>query len=78
MPTLTAGGVSGILAIILSVSFASLIFSGELAPHVGIGLGMLLISAVLLNVIVAPLSSLPLTVATPQDSVAAILALMTV
>ena len=77
MPTLTAGGVSGILAIVLSVSFASLIFSGELAPHVGIGLGMLLISAVLLNVIVAPLSSLPLTVATPQDSVAAILALMT-
>lgn len=77
MPTLTAGGVSGILAIVLSVSFASLIFSGELAPHIGLGLGMLLISAVLLNVIVAPLSSLPLTVATPQDSVAAILALMT-
>jgi MFS family permease len=60
VPHLTAGFISGVIAMVVSISFAALIFSGPLADRVGNGIGLM--------------SSFPISLAGPQDSPAAILA----
>lgn len=76
LPSLTAGFVVGILAIIIQISFAALIFSGELSVFVQSGIGFTLFGALMIGIVTALASSYPGMIALPQDSPAAILALI--
>ncbi len=78
LPGLTAGLISGMLSVILAISFAALIFSGDLASHVANGIGLALFGALAIGLVVAATSSYPGTIAGTQDSPAAILALVAV
>lgn len=72
----SAGLVTGITAVTIELSFAALIFSGPLAPYVARGIGLALFGAIAMSAIVAMAGSLKGTVALPQDSPAAIIALV--
>jgi SulP family sulfate permease len=72
----TAGLVLGILIVVIEISFAALIFSGELSGFVSNGIGLTLAGAVVLNLIVALTSSFPPSIAPPQDAPVAILAVV--
>ncbi|TAN58651.1 MAG: SulP family inorganic anion transporter, partial [Magnetospirillum sp.] len=76
LPALVAGAVTGLVVVILSLSFAVLIFSGELSGHVGTAIGMVLFTAVVVGGLAALFSSYPGTIAFPQDKISPILALM--
>ncbi len=76
VPNLTAGLVAGALVLVVELSFAVLIFSGSLANHVADGIGLVLFGAVIMGIVVALTSSFPGAQAGPQDTSAAILALM--
>lgn len=76
IPVLTAGLVIGVLEVLVASSFAALIFSGELERHLPAGIGLSLFAATVLMAVVAALSSLPHTMASVQDSTAAILGLV--
>lgn len=76
LPSLTAGLVSGILTVIVEISFAALIFSGDLSGYVSDGIGLTLFGAFVVGIVGAVTSSFPGTVILPQDSPVAILALM--
>lgn len=76
LPSLVAGLVVGVLAVVTAISYAALIFSGDLARYVPAGIGIALFSAGTVSVIVALTSSFPGTVASVQDGPAAILALI--
>ena len=76
VPTLTFGLVLGALEVVLAISFAALIFGGRLSPHLEAGIGLGLVSAVVVMVVVAVRSSLPGTVGSVQDSTTAVLALI--
>ncbi len=76
VPSVTAGLISGVLAIILQISFAALIFNADLSPQLGRAIGLSLFSGFVLALVVAFLSSFPVSIASPQDSPAAILALL--
>ena len=75
LPSLTAGILLGFLIIFIEISFAALIFSGELSAYVSEGIGFLLFGAFVIGIIVAFTSSYPGMIALPQDSPVAILAL---
>lgn len=76
VPALTAGLIAGVLAIILQISFATLIFSGDLSPYLGKGIGLMLFSGFVIALVVALTSSFPVSIGSPQDSPAVILALI--
>lgn len=71
---LTAGLLGGVLGVIWSISYATLIFSGPLSSHLGQGLALGLISVAILNLVAAFGSALP--VAEPQDKFALIVSAM--
>ena len=73
---LTGGLVVGLVVVIVSISFGALIFSGELADFTSQGIGFGLLTAAVLGALVALGSSFRGMVATPQDSPAAIMALI--
>jgi SulP family sulfate permease len=74
LPVVTAGLIAGTLSIVIEISLAALIFSGELAAYTGRGIGMALFGAVVTGILAALTSSFRGAVAIPQDSPAAILA----
>ena len=76
LPSLTAGLVAGIITVMVEISFAALIFSGDLSGFVSSGIGLMLFGAVVIGVVVALTSSHPGIVAAPKDIPAAILALV--
>lgn len=76
LPSLTAGIVAGIFAVIYSVSFATLIFSGNLSQYLPTGLGLTLFTSTVVSAIVAWFSANPATIAGPQQTTAAILGLV--
>lgn len=76
LPSFTAGILIGFLVIFIEISFATLIFSGELSGYVSEGIGFLLFGAFVIGIVVALTSSFPGMIALPQDSPVAILALM--
>lgn len=76
IPAVIAGAVTGVVVVILSLSFAVLIFTGSLAAHVGSAIGMVLFTGVMVGGIAAFTSSYAGTIAFPQDKIAPILALM--
>jgi SulP family sulfate permease len=76
LPNLTSGLVVGVMNIVIVISFAALIFSGDLASHVASGIGLALFGAFVIGVVVALTSSFSGALAGPQDIPAAILALV--
>ncbi|WP_204140219.1 SulP family inorganic anion transporter [Halomicronema sp. CCY15110] len=76
IPNVTAGLITGLLTLTYSVSYAALIFSGDLSPYLSIGISSALVGAVVLALIVAWGSSLPFIIAGPDGNAAAILALI--
>jgi len=76
LPILSLGIVVGAIDLPAVISFAILIYSGELAPFAGAGIGMILFGGLIVQLIVALTSSIPGIMGGPQDSPAAILGLM--
>jgi hypothetical protein len=76
LPGLGAGLAVGTVAAMMSVSFAALIFSEELTPFLGYGIGIALLSAVVIGIATTVGSSYPGTIAIPQNRTAPLLALM--
>ncbi|NJR40034.1 MAG: cyclic nucleotide-binding domain-containing protein [Leptolyngbyaceae cyanobacterium CSU_1_4] len=76
IPSLTAALITGVVAIIYSLSFVALIFSGDLAPYISIGIGLSLFSAMVQSLIIALMSSSPGMVSTIQDAPVAIMGVM--
>lgn len=76
LPNLFAGAVSGLVSVTYSLSFAALIFSGNLSSYLSIGIQSALVSAVLVAFVVACSSSFPFAIAGPDSNTSAILALM--
>lgn len=76
LPSVVAGGVAGMITVVLSISFAILIFAGRITPHLPAGIGLALFSAALVAIIVSASSSYPGTIAIPQDRIAPILAII--
>jgi sulfate permease, SulP family len=75
-PSLAAGLIAGILTVVIEISLAALIFSGDLAPHVARGIGLALFGACATGFVVTLTTSAPGAIAIPQDTTAAILALV--
>jgi len=76
LPGFTSGLVVGLVEVITAISFAALIYAGELSSYVGYGIGFALIGAIITGVVVALMTSLPGTVSGNQDAPAAIMAVM--
>ncbi len=74
--SLVAGGVTAILTVIESVSYAALIFSGAMAAHISTGIAITLTSAAVAGIVMTIGSSYPGTIAVPQNKIAPILALV--
>jgi SulP family sulfate permease len=76
LPGFTSGLVVGVIEVIIAISFAALIFAGDLSSFVPAGIGLALVGTFLSSIFVALLTSLPGTVSGIQDAPAAILAVM--
>ena len=74
--TIAAGIIIGVLYVFIQVSFAALIFSGELSQFLPYGVGLLLAGAVVMGIITVFTSKLSTAIAGPQDSPIAILAVV--
>ena len=74
--SLTAGLIVGITDVSIEISLAALIFSGALAPYIANGIGFVLFGAFTILLLGALTSSIPGTITIPQDTPAAILALI--
>jgi len=75
-PNLFAGFISGLMTLIASISYATLIFSGARSGDLHLGIYSALISATVIGFVVASRSSSPFTIAGPDANISAILALM--
>ena len=76
LTSLLAGLIVGIVVVIVAISFAVLIFSGELARFTPNGIGLALYTAAVMAGLIALTSSFQGMIATPQDVPAAITALI--
>jgi len=74
--SITAGLICGVLLVIYAISMAVLIFAGDFAPFVSVGIGLSLFTGITVSIVVALTSSLPGIVIMPQDTPAVILSLM--
>lgn len=73
LPSLSVALVIWLLEVFVEVSFAALIFSGELAPFLATGVGLMLFGALIFGIIVSLTSSFVNAVALPQDTPIAIM-----
>lgn len=71
-----AGLVVSVMVVIVAVSLATLIFSGELESYLSEGIGLMMFSGVVVTAVVAFTSSYPGMIAYPQERVAPILAII--
>jgi sulfate permease, SulP family len=76
LPTVTAGVVVGVMEVVLATSFAALVFTGPLAPHLPAGIGLGLVAAAAILITVALLSSYRGMLGSVQDISAAVLSLV--
>ncbi len=74
MPTLLAGLLIGALEVALATSYATLIFSGELLPHLSRGVGMSLFSATVGITVAGLLSGIKVLISSNQDVPGAVVA----
>lgn len=77
LPNVLAGLTVGLVSLTYSVSFAALIFTGNLSPQFPQGIGSALISSAIVGAIVALRSSFPFAIAGPDSTATAAIALMT-
>jgi len=73
LPDIGAGVICGVIVIIVEISFAALIFSGDLSPFVSRGIGFTLFGTLVIGLAVTATSSIPGAVAISQDVTAALL-----
>jgi len=73
LTTLASAAVVAVVSVAFSLSFAALLFSGDLAEAYPVGLACILVSALVTGLVTAVFSSLPFTIAGPEASVIAIL-----
>ncbi len=66
----------GLLTVISSASFSTVIFSGDLSPSLPFGIGLLLFSSAAISTIVASSSAYPSVVATVSDTTIPVLGLV--
>ena len=71
-----AGTITGIIGVIRAISYAALIFSGSLAVHLNVGVGIAIFSSAAISIVVALMSSLPGMIATPLAAPTAVLAIL--
>ena len=76
LPSLTSGLLAAIVTISLEISLAALIFSGDLGKFLPGGIGLMLFGAFVIGIVVSLTTSLPGMIGLPQDTPAAILALV--
>ena len=76
LPNFISGLLAGLMALTSSVSYAALIFAGGLEDYLFIGISIALISASILSVVVALVSSFPFASAGPDSNSSVLLALM--
>jgi SulP family sulfate permease len=76
MGDVLAGGICGVLALLVGVSYAALIFSGPLAPWLSYGITATFLSTAVSALVVALWSSVPFTVAGPASSTSAVTAVL--
>ena len=76
IPTVTAGVVTGVLAVILTISFTALVFGGPFAAHLPKGIGAALFGVALILAITSLTTGLPQMVGMSQDITAALLAVV--
>jgi sulfate permease, SulP family len=77
LPNVLAGLTVGLVSLTYSVSFAALIFTGNLSPQFPQGVGSALITSAIVGAIVALRSSFPFAIAGPDSTATAAIALMT-
>lgn len=70
------GLIAGLVTLTYSLSYAALIFSGDLEPYLPLGVGRVLMSAMLISILVALTSSFRFAIAGPDSNASALLALM--
>ena len=71
-----AGSITGLIGVIRAISYAALIFSGSLAIHLNVGVGIAIFSSAAISIVVALTSSLPGMIATPLAAPTAVLAIL--
>ncbi len=71
-----AGSITGLIGVIRAISYAALIFSGSLAAHLNVGVGIAIFSSAAISIVVALMSSLPGMIATPLAAPTAVLAIL--
>jgi SulP family sulfate permease len=76
VPNVATGLILGILEVTVAISFAALIFGGELSQFVSGGIGYMLFAAIVICLLVALLSSVSGTLGGIQDAPAAILSVV--
>lgn len=76
LPSITAGLIVTIISTSVEISYAALIFSGDLSQFLAGGIGLMLFGAFVIGIVVALTTSLPGMIGVPQDAPAAILALV--
>lgn len=74
LPSFIAGMVTGVIGVIRSISYATLIFSGALVSHLSVGVGMAVLSTGVISAVTALTSVLPGMIATPLAAPTAVLA----
>src|SRR5690242_7004971 len=75
LPVFSIGLVDGVIVLPLVISFAILIFSGELSTFATTGIGMVLFGGLIVQLVIGLTNSTPGIIGAPQDSPAAILGL---
>ncbi len=68
------GLVVGLISAVLLLSFASLVYAGDLAPFLPLGSALILLGVALMNLVAARSSSMPGTVMVSQDTTTALVA----
>jgi SulP family sulfate permease len=76
LPNILAGILVGIEEIIFAISIGTLVFSGELSPYLPHGIGIALITAVVLMISIGALSSINNVIGSLQDSPSVIMAII--
>ncbi|MBD2462002.1 SLC26A/SulP transporter family protein [Oscillatoria sp. FACHB-1407] len=75
-PGFSAGLMSGVISVLKAISLAALVFSGGLSNQISLGVGIVLMSNVLIRLVVSLTSSYPGVISNPQPEQIAILALI--
>ena len=75
LPVISIGLVDGVIVLPLVISFAILIFSGEMTAFATTGIGMVLFGGLIVQLVIGLTNSVPGMIGAPQDSPAAILGL---